>query len=60
MLIPLTTAQHSLQVTFEGIAGSSFTGDIAIDSVEINSGSCLGKKKMYIFSLRPVSFVLGK
>ncbi|CAH3116618.1 unnamed protein product, partial [Porites lobata] len=27
-------------VTFEGIAGTSFTGDIAIDSVEINSGSC--------------------
>ncbi|CAH3182988.1 unnamed protein product [Porites lobata] len=27
-------------VIFEGIAGNSFTGDIAIDSVEINSGNC--------------------
>ncbi|CAH3170581.1 unnamed protein product [Porites evermanni] len=27
-------------VIFEGIVGNSFTGDIAIDSVEINSGIC--------------------
>ena len=45
VLILLTTTQHLLQVIFEGIAGTSFAGDIAIDSVEINSGSCLGKKK---------------
>ena len=31
------------QVTFEGITGSSYTGDIAIDSVEITEGSCSGK-----------------
>ncbi|KAM7428101.1 hypothetical protein ABFA07_020876 [Porites harrisoni] len=30
--------RHS--ITFEGIAGSSFTGDIAIDDVAITSGSC--------------------
>ena len=40
--ILLTTTQHFSQITFEGIAGSSFTGDIAIDSVEINSGNCPG------------------
>lgn len=73
VLILLTTTQHLLQVIFEGIAGSSFAGDIAIDSVEINSGSCPGKKKkgkkgnklhtflhFYIFSVRAVSFVRGK
>lgn len=33
----------SSQVTFEGIAGSSYTGDIAIDDVSISSGSCIGQ-----------------
>ena len=41
----LTKTSNFLQVTFEGIAGTSFTGDIAIDSVEIKSESCPGKKK---------------
>ena len=40
----LTKTPNFLQVTFEGIAGTSFTGDIAIDSVEIKSESCPGKK----------------
>lgn len=31
------------QIMFEGTAGNSFTGDIAIDSVKINKGGCLGK-----------------
>ena len=43
--ILVTTTQHFPQVIFEGIAGNSFTGDIAIDSVEINSGNCPGKSK---------------
>ena len=43
--ILLTTTQHFPQVIFEGIAGNSFTGDIAIDSVEINIGNCPGKSK---------------
>ena len=34
-----------LQVIFEGIAGYSFTGDIAIDSVKIIKGGCPGKNK---------------
>ena len=34
---------HCLQVTFEGITGKLFTGDIAIDSVEITNGSCPGE-----------------
>ena len=29
-------------MTFEGIVGSSFTGDLAIDDVSIRSGSCHG------------------
>jgi len=35
-----------LQVTFEGITGNSFTGDIAIDSVKITEGSCPGRKML--------------
>ena len=34
-----------LQVIFEGIAGYSFTADIAIDSVKIIKGGCPGKNK---------------
>ena len=58
--ILLTTTQHFPQVIFEGIAGNSFTGDIAIDSVEINSGNCPGKRKSIciqcFFSLETGSF----
>jgi len=32
-----------LQVTFEGIIGGSYTGDVAIDAVQITEGSCPGK-----------------
>lgn len=32
-----------LQVTFEGMAGYSYTGDLAIDDVSISNGSCLGQ-----------------
>jgi len=32
-----------LQITFEGIIGSSYTGDVAIDEVKITEGSCPGK-----------------
>jgi len=56
----LTTSQHFSQVIFEGIAGNSFTGDIAIDSVEINSGDCPGKNKsicIFFSSLQPGSLV---
>ena len=42
--ILLTKPQLFSQVIFEGIAGNSFTGDIAIDSVEVNSERCPGKK----------------
>ena len=37
---------HHLQVTFEGIVGSSYTGDIAIDSLEITEGNCPGETHM--------------
>ena len=43
--ILLTKPQLFSQVIFEGIAGKSFTGDIAIDSVEVNSERCPGKKQ---------------
>lgn len=36
-----------LQVTFEGITGSSYTGDVAIDQVQIIEGSCPGKYIKY-------------
>ena len=32
-----------LQVTFEGIIGTSYTGDVAIDGVKITEGSCPGE-----------------
>ncbi len=32
-----------VKVTFEGIVGSNFRGDLAIDDVSISSGSCPGK-----------------
>ena len=31
-----------IEVTFEGITGTSFTGDIAIDDVSIVEGMCQG------------------
>ena len=31
------------QITFEGIRGSSYTGDIAIDDVSLMEGICAGK-----------------
>ena len=31
------------QITFEGISGSSYTGDIAIDDVSLMEGICIGK-----------------
>ena len=40
------TYQRSLiatQITFEGISGSSYTGDIAIDDVSLIEGICAGK-----------------
>ncbi|KAL9953498.1 hypothetical protein ACROYT_G040921 [Oculina patagonica] len=40
-------------ITFEGIAGSSFTGDLAIDDVSISSGSCYGQ------TAAPPSFPTG-
>ena len=33
-----------LQVTFEGITGSSYTGDVAIDQVKITEGDCPGEQ----------------
>ena len=32
-----------VQITFEGIRGSSYTGDIAIDDVSLMEGICAGK-----------------
>ena len=32
-----------MQITFQGIRGSSYTGDIAIDDVSLMDGFCTGK-----------------
>ena len=34
-----------LQIVFEGIRGSSYFGDIAIDDVNVTTGSCPSCKK---------------
>ena len=34
---------NATQITFEGISGSSYTGDIAIDDVSLMEGICRGK-----------------
>ena len=36
-----------MQITFEGIRGSSFTGDIAIDDVSLMDGMCTGKNQFF-------------
>jgi len=46
-----------LQVTFEGITGNSFTGDIAIDSVKITEGSCPGKDVTYTMLIKYFALV---
>ena len=33
------------QLTFEGIVGSDFESDIAIDNVTVTEGNCSGKTK---------------
>ena len=38
-----TTYLLCLQIIFEGITGSSYTGDIAIDEVKVTEGRCPGK-----------------
>ena len=37
-----------LQIIFEGITGTSFTGDIAIDEVNVTEGKCPGKH-LYLY-----------
>ena len=41
-----------LQVTFEGIIGSSYTGDVAIDEVKITQGSCRGEYTLGLLNHR--------
>ena len=41
--LPTANIKSCLQVTFEGIIGSSYTGDVAIDEVKITQGSCQGE-----------------
>ena len=38
----VTSILSCTQITFEGIRGTDFTGDIAIDDVSITAGSCQG------------------
>lgn len=44
------TNEYSLvvaQITFEGISGSSITGDIAVDDVSLMDGICKGKNHFF-------------
>ena len=41
-----------LQVRFEGIIGSSYTGDVAIDEVKITQGSCQGEYSLRLLNHR--------
>ena len=43
-------------MTFEGIVGISYTGDIAIDSVKITDGKCPGKNLPYIEKGKIINF----
>ncbi|XP_053387629.1 uncharacterized protein LOC123541810 isoform X2 [Mercenaria mercenaria] len=38
--IDVTTVASSVQVVFEGVIGNGFAGDIAIDDVKLENGSC--------------------
>ena len=40
-----------IQITFEGIRGSSFTGDIAIDDVSIVDEICPGTSRIVVLCL---------
>ena len=41
-------------MTFEGIVGYSYTGDLAIDDVSISSGNCKGHTASPTFSTTPI------
>ena len=41
-------------MTFEGIVGSSYTGDLAIDDVSIRRGNCQGHATSPTFSTTPI------
>ena len=42
--VPTVNVPLSLQIVIEGVAGYSYTGDIAIDDIYFTKGSCHGEK----------------
>lgn len=41
------TSSFCVQLVFEGIRGSSFRGDIAIDDIQLKDGSCAASSGLY-------------
>ena len=41
-MMPYGVLKISLQIIFEAIAGTSYTGDIAIDDIRFKEGPCNG------------------
>ena len=41
------TSYFCVQLVFEGVRGSSFRGDIAIDDIQLKDGSCAASSGLY-------------
>ena len=47
-MFTVSLAPHfCVQLVFEGVRGSSFRGDIAIDDIQLKDGSCAASSGLY-------------
>ena len=47
-MFTVSLAPHfCVQLVFEGVRGSSFSGDIAIDDIQLKDGSCAASSGQY-------------
>jgi len=53
--LPIASAS-SFQIAFEGIVGSNYLGNIAIDSISIEPGSCPSNKILFFLFFSKESF----